>query len=52
MATKTVEIYFSDLSKKAQKRLCKEFNTIPEKTNFLTDFAPIAIIEVEEDELD
>ncbi len=46
---KTVEIYFRDLTPKAQKHLLKEFETTAEEENW--DVFPIAEIEREmEDE--
>ncbi|MEI6154801.1 MAG: hypothetical protein WCQ90_12020 [Deltaproteobacteria bacterium] len=44
---RTVEIYFNDLTFKAQKRLLKAFNTSEKDENW--DITPIAIIEREED---
>ena len=52
MATKSFEIYFSDLNSDAQERVCEKFNITPEEANWDMDIAPLAIIEVEEDELD
>jgi hypothetical protein len=48
--TKTVEIYFRDLTSEAQNRLLKEFETTEEEENW--DVFPIAEIEreVEEDQ--
>ena len=43
--TKTVEIYFRDLTPKAQSHLLKEFPTSPEEENW--DVVPIAEIERE-----
>lgn len=44
----TFEIYFKDLTKEAQARLCQEFKTSPEEENW--DVFPIAIIEREFEE--
>lgn len=41
--TKIVEIYFRDLTPKAQSRLLKEFATSAEEENW--DVYPIAVIE-------
>lgn len=44
----TVEIYFNDLTVKAQKRLLKAFNTGEKEENW--EIIPIAIIEREEND--
>ena len=45
---RTAEIYFNDLTLKAQKRLLKAFNTSESEENW--DIVPIAIIEREEND--
>ncbi len=42
------EIYFSDLTEDAQKRLCEEFKTTPENENWTLDIIPLAILNREE----
>lgn len=42
------EIYFDDLTKDAQKRLCEEFKTTPKEENW--DVLPLTSIERFEDE--
>ena len=44
---RTIEIYFNDLTFKAQKRLLKALNTSEKEENW--DIMPLAIIEREED---
>lgn len=43
---RTVEIYFNDLTLKAQKRLLQAFNTSEKEENW--DIVPLAIIERED----
>ncbi len=45
---KTFEIYFDDLTKEAQDRLCEEFKTKPEDENWEIDVIPLAVIHREE----
>jgi hypothetical protein len=45
---RTIEIYFRDLTFKAQKRLLKEFNTSEKEENW--DITPIAVIEREDED--
>ena len=47
---KFVEIYFSDLTEDAQKRLCEEFKTNPEDENWNMNFFPLVILTREEGE--
>jgi hypothetical protein len=44
----TYEIFFKDLTKEAQARLCQEFQTTPEDENW--EVAPLAIIDREMEE--
>lgn len=44
---KQIEIYFSDLNKDAQERLCSEFDTTPKEENWDIDFVPLFILERE-----
>jgi len=44
------EIYFSDLTEDAQKRLCEEFKTNPEDENWNMNFFPLVILTREEGE--
>ncbi len=46
--TRTVEIYFRDLTPEAQNRLLKEFETSAQEENW--DVFPIAVIERELEE--
>lgn len=45
---KEFNLYFSDLNKNAQKRLCERFQTTPEEENWEGDLMPLAILEREE----
>lgn len=45
-----IEIYFSDLNKEAQERLCSELNTTPEEENWDMDIVPLFIYERDIDE--
>jgi len=49
MAYKTIEIYFSDLNKEAQKYLCEELNTNAKDENWDMDITPLFIYEREVD---
>lgn len=46
MEEKQFEIFFKDLSKEAQDRLCKELNTTPEEQNW--DVFPMTVLFFEE----
>lgn len=41
------EVYYSDLNKDAQRRLCDLFKTSPEEENWDMDIVPLAIIDRE-----
>jgi hypothetical protein len=45
---KTFEIYFNDLTREAQERLCREFETNSADENWEIDVFPLAIIHKEE----
>ncbi len=40
-------IYFSDLNKETQERLCEAWNTTPEEENWDIDLAPLVVLERE-----
>jgi len=49
---RSFNVYFSDLKRDAQKRLCERFGTTPEKENWDKDIFPLFVLEREEDDCD